>query len=158
MRPLFPKSSPLSSDFSFYASLETFSCPLNGIARSDFGHFGEITRERAAKGGRKREASQESRAKRNLFEDGQGRRCFIVIASWLVLGNVRRNLKKNSQSITSDRQSASRYKLLSATRHRRRRQITRRYLFPLLSALGLVPTKESRLCAESLNSMSPRHH
>lgn len=95
------------------------------------------------KGGRKREASQESRAKRNLFEDGQGRRCFIVIASWLVLGNVRRNLKKNSQSITSDRQSASRYKLLSKTRHRRRRQIARRYLFPLLSTLGLFPRKKA---------------
>lgn len=87
---------------------------------------------------------REKRAKkRNLFEDGQGRRCFIVIASWLVLGNVRRNLKKNSQSITSDRQSATRYKLLSETRHRRRRQIARRYLFPLLSALGLFPRKKA---------------
>lgn len=94
MRPLFPKSSPLSSDFSFYASLETFSARLTVSRGLILVILARLLANELQKQAKERSEPRKPRETKP-FEDGQGRRCFIVIASWLVLGNVRRNLKKN---------------------------------------------------------------
>lgn len=158
LRPLFPKSSPLSSDFSFYASLETFSARLTVSRGLILVILARLLANELQKQAKERIEPRKPRETKPFWGWSRSKMfyCYCFMAC------SRERAAEFKEEFCNQLQATANWRRVQAVGRDPppRAKINRsRYHFPLLSVLrSSFQKKACSVCSKSLNSMSPRHH